>query len=142
VRGTASLGLAATPLGFLSLDLKPPGPSIPFHLAADDVAGTFRLWLILSDTPPAKRLFGFATGLAGTVMAPATVATEDGNEWLEASGGGEVVLTGVAVAILVEGVADAEATIRLVPTDGQPDGLVTLGVGPAGRPARRLKFRA
>jgi hypothetical protein len=129
VRGTASLGLAATPLGFLSLDLKPPGPAMPFHLVADDAAGTFRLWLTLSDAAPAKKLFGFATGLTGTVLAPATVAIGDGHEWLEASGG-EVVLTGVAVAILVEGMAGAEATMRLVPTDGQPGGLVTLGLDP------------
>lgn len=130
VRGTATLGLATTPLGFLSLDLQPPGPAIPFHLVTDQAAGTFRLWLVLSDTPPAKKLFRFATGLAGTVLTPATVVTGDGKEWLEATGGGDVTLTGVAVAILVEGTAGEEARLRLVPTDGQPDGLVPLGLEP------------
>jgi hypothetical protein len=55
VRGTVQLRINEHPLGFLSLDLKPPGPSVPHHLVSD--ASSFRLWLILSQTPPAKKIF-------------------------------------------------------------------------------------
>jgi hypothetical protein len=56
VRGTVQLGVNEHPLGFFSLELKPPGPSIPYHLVSDQGAGTFQLWLIFSETPPATEI--------------------------------------------------------------------------------------
>jgi hypothetical protein len=61
VRGTVTLGVNKN-LGVLALDLTPPVVPISYHLVADAAAGSSRLWLILSDTPPAKKLFSFAAG--------------------------------------------------------------------------------
>ena len=130
VHGTATLGLVASPLGFLSLNLTPLTPSVPFHLVSDPAAGGFRLWLVLSDAAPAKPLFGFATGLAGSVLTPAVVTSAEGQEWLEPAAG-EVRLTGVAVALLVEGAGGTAATLRIVPGDGATGGMVMLGLEPS-----------
>ena len=127
VRGTVQLGVNEHPLGFIALDLKPPGPSVPYHLVSD--ADSFRFWLILSQTPPAKKIFSFATGAAGAVLKPATPKTDGKLEWLEAAPG-DVSLTGVEVTLLIEGKAGGTATIGLSPTDGQPEGIVRLGLDP------------
>ena len=127
VRGTVQLGVNEHPLGFIALDLKPPGPSVPYHLVSD--ADSFRLWLILSQTVPAKKIFSFATGAAGAVLKPATPKTDGKLEWLEAAPG-DVSLTGIEVTLLIEGKAGGTATIGLSPTDGQPEGIVRLGLDP------------
>lgn len=127
VRGTVQLGVNEHPLGFLALDLKPPGPSVPYHLVSD--ATSFSLWLILSDAPPAKTLFAFAAAAPGAVLTPATVQSDGKQEWLEAVGG-DVSITGAEVALLIEGKAGGTAAMRLTPTDGKPDGLIQLALNP------------
>jgi hypothetical protein len=129
VRGMVQLGVNEQALGFLSLNLTPPGPSVPYHLVTDEAAGSFSLWLILSDAPPAKRLFSIATGAAGVVLKPATLQNGGGQEWLEEAAGA-VAIAGAEVALLVEGRAGGTAALRLTPTDGQPDGLIQLGLDP------------
>ena len=127
VTGTVEFGVDEHPLGFLSLNLKPPGPNVPYHLVSD--ANSFKLWLVLSKTPPAKKIFSFAKGAVGTVLKPATVQTDGRLEWLEAAAG-DVSLTGVEVTILIEGQAGGTASMRLSPTDGQPAGIIRLGLDP------------
>jgi hypothetical protein len=128
VRGTAHLSVSRQALGLLALDLQPPGPSIPYHLLVGD-DGSFRLWLIVSATPPAARIFAFAVGAAGAVLRPATVMHEGAEEFL-VEAPGEVTLTGVAATLLIEGRPGSTATLGLTPTDGAPRGLITLGLDP------------
>ena len=122
VRGTVQLGVNEHPLGFIALDLKPPGPSVPYHLVSD--ADSFRFWLILSQTPPAKKIFSFATGAAGAVLKPATPKTDGKLEWLEAAPG-DVSLTGVE-ATLDRGQGGRHRDHR-----PQPDGRTAGGDRPA-----------
>jgi hypothetical protein len=128
VRGSVQLAVKKS-LGVLALDLSPPGPAIPYHLVSDQAAGTFRLWLILSDAPPAKKLFSFATGAAGAVLTAASAHADGKEEWLEPAGG-DVAIVGAAVTLLIEGRSGEIATLSLSPTDGQPRGIVVLGLEP------------
>src|SRR3954447_17900559 len=57
VRGIGELGITDEPLGILSINVMPPGRSIPFHLVVDDAQGMFQLWLTLSDAAPAEKVF-------------------------------------------------------------------------------------
>ena len=128
VRGTAQLGVGGA-LGFLSFELRPPGPSVPYHLVSDEAAGSFRLWLVLNATDPAKKLFALAGGAAGAVLKPAVVKRDAKQEWLEETPG-EVAITGLQVALLVEGKAGGAASVRLTPTDGEAEGLIHLALDP------------
>jgi len=116
-------------LGFLALDLVPPLQPFSYRLITDPVAKSFRFWLVLSDTPPARKLFEFATGAAGVVLKPATYQASGDEERLVAAPG-DVSIAGVAVAILVEGKAGQTATLRLSPTVGQPAGIIELQLVP------------
>jgi hypothetical protein len=118
-------------LGFLALDITPPFPPQPlrYHLISDPVANSFRFWLVLNGTPPAKKLFEFATGAAGVVLAPATYQA-DGDEERLIPAAGDVSIAGIALTILVEGKAGEAATMRLSPTEGQPAGIVELQLVP------------
>ena len=130
VRGEAAVGLVKD-TGELSLNLVPPGPSIPFHLVVDEVAASFRLWLILSATKPAKAVFGFVEGLPGRGLIPAVVRTDGPTTWLEADPAADpAVLTGLEVALLVEGSPGSQARLRFTPTDGAVDGIVALELEP------------
>ena len=130
VRGTVAAGVQEHPLGLLALDLRPPWPAIPYHLTCDQTAGSFRLWLILSEAAPAATLFAFAGGAVGEALTPAALRTEGDREWLDPVAG-EVTLAGAGVALLVEGEAGGSARMRLTPGDDQPDGLVRLTLEPS-----------
>jgi hypothetical protein len=116
-------------LGFLALDLVPPATPFNYRLITDPVAKSFRFWLVLNDTPPAKKLFAFATGAAGVLLTPASYQA-DGDEERLVVAPGDASIAGVAVAILIEGNAGEPATMRLSPTVGQPAGIVELQLVP------------
>lgn len=129
VRGSVSGGIEEKPLGVLALDLRPPGPSVKYHLVSDTAAGTFSLWLLLSEVEPAKTVFGFAGGLVGGALTPATLRTEGERSWLDAADG-EVTLAGAGVALLIDGAPGSPARMRLTSGDGQPPGLIHLELQP------------
>jgi hypothetical protein len=116
-------------LGFLALDITPPFPPQPlrYHLISSPTS--FRFWVVLNETPPAKKLFEFATGAAGVVLTPATYQADGDGERL-VSAAGDVGIAGLALTILVEGKAGEPATMRLSPTEGQPAGIVELQLVP------------
>ncbi|CAN7717873.1 hypothetical protein LJR251_005929 [Rhizobium rhizogenes] len=128
--GNAVLGAGAHPL-FLDLDLNPPSPDIHYKIEYQgEPLQSFRLWLELSSIPPAVKLFSFATGAVGMVLSPAIRQENGDEEWL-ISAPGEVRLTGVEASLLIEGEANGVASMRLTPTFGGIDGVVTLMLDPS-----------
>lgn len=122
-RGIATAGFSATPL-FFDLNLSPPGPPIPFLLKTGEPDASFRLWLDLAQTPPAKRLFELIGTAPSLALQPAFSTVTETTAILT-SQPGTMTITGTTLALLIEG-KSAEATMRLVPTLGAPEGLVEL----------------
>lgn len=127
--GEATLGVN-TSLGFFALNLNPPGPTIPIRME-EGVAPQprFRVWLVLSKTAPAKKLFTFVGGAPGVVLRGAEPKNDDDEEWLQEIPG-EVSVEGANVSVLIEGVQGKPATMRLTPAEGGPDGIVQLKLVP------------
>jgi hypothetical protein len=125
-KGTVTLSEAKT-LGFLALDLTPPKDPLDYLLELD--GGGFRFWVDLTSEGKLKRIFEFATGVAGIVLKPAQRVI-DGDEERLTDAPGDVSIAGLAVAILVEGRPGQSATLRLSPTIGQPPGIIELKLVP------------
>ena len=133
VSGTVTLKVKKS-LGFLALDLTPPPApfnTFTFELITEPVAHRFRFWLELNSAPPARKLFEFGAGAAGVVLKAAVKKTTADEELLELdSAGPPVTISGLAVALLIEGDPAHPASIRLTPTVGKPPGIVELQLVP------------
>ncbi len=131
VGGSVKLAAKKT-LGFLALDLAPP-PNIEFafKLVTNPAAHSFKFWLELNSTPPARKLFEFAAGAAGVVLKAAVKTTAADEERLELDPTGPPVsISGLKVALLIEGDPTHPATLRLTPTVGMPPGIIELQLVP------------
>jgi hypothetical protein len=130
VGGSVTLAAKKT-LGFLALDLTPPPLPLDFKLVTNPAAHSFRFWLVLSSAAPARKVFEFAAGAAGVVLKAAVKKATANEELLELDPAGPPVsISGVAVALLIEGDPTHPATMRLTPTVGMPPGIVELQLVP------------
>jgi hypothetical protein len=130
--GSCEVGaIVGRPLGVFDLELTLPLPPVPFRLELDGgpQPSGFHLWLHLSEAEPAQPIFGFLQN-ADYALAGAKVERAGEEEWLEASGE-PVRLQGLALSLLVRGSAGEPAVALLTPTQGGPDGIVSLQAQPA-----------
>lgn len=127
--GEVTLGLNAKPLGFLSLDLTPPGPDIAFRLKYEN--GGFRFWLRLSRLLGVKVPFGFLAKGVAALLKPARRETDGEREWLVPDPAvGDVRLEGTELSLLVEGTPGEVARQRLTTGGDGPEGIVELSLVP------------
>ncbi|HWN72910.1 MAG TPA: hypothetical protein VNN15_03770, partial [Solirubrobacterales bacterium] len=122
--------LAGRPLGVFELTLALPLPAVPFRLELDGGAQPtgFHFWLHLSEAEPAAPFLAFLQN-ADYALSAAKVERAGEEEWLQATGG-EAHLQGLALSLLVRGSAGEAAEALLTPTQGSPEGIVTLQLEP------------
>jgi len=121
--------IANKSIGFFVLNATPPLESYEYDLRIDPVAQSFRCWVVLNSAPPLKKVFDFAAGAAGVVFTAAKYESSNDEERLVATPG-DVSISGLAIALLIEGKAGQAATLRFSPTVGEPAGIVEVQMVP------------
>jgi hypothetical protein len=131
-------GFASSPLGFLDLELTPPGPPIPFTLRYDaDPATEFKLCLRLADIaaipgdvqPPFSKVFQFVEKLPGAGLVTARVSAADPNV-LEPLPEEKVFVGAPGIALLIEGKTGGPGSLSFHPGVDSVDDILTLQVVP------------
>ncbi len=148
--GTAQLktDLSKSPLpGFDFALTAPPGPSpAPFKLKLDppDKPTSFQFWLVLADQERVLFVFKFVKGVPGLLWTGATKTVQpDGTVLLEGLKPGDpnhdpVLVSrspeaGAALgpALLISGLAGAQAEMRFTPDTDSTKGIISLGLQPS-----------